>query len=204
MALETSETENLIKETAKRVFFQLGHVNASTKEIAKEAGVNRALIHYYFRSRDFLFNLVLEEAMRGMTSRIGEILGSDRDLRSKIREFLDSFMEHLIRYPYLETFVVTEMAKNPEKMQELHPKNAEHIKSLLDTQLKSEIAAGTMRDITVNHFLANIMSMCNYPLIGKPVLQTIFGYDEGQYTEFLRERKKAVYTTLFNEEYPDL
>lgn len=202
MVVGHTETEILIKETAKMIFFTKGHINASTKEIAKEAGVNRALIHYYFRSRDFLFNMVLEEAMRGLTGKIADILGSELELRTKIKAFLDAFVDHTLQYPYLETFLVTEMAKNPEKMKELHPSNAEKIKELIGKQLELEIAQGKLLPITVNHFMANLMSMCNYPLIGKPILQTIFGFDDTQYKAFLVERKKVVYQAIFNEEYP--
>lgn len=204
MVQEATETENLIKETAKRVFFSKGHINASTKEIAKEAGVNRALIHYYFRSRDFLFNMVLEEAMRNVTGKMTAILGSDLDLRSKVKGFIDIFIQEMAEFPYLETFMVTEIAKNPEKMSELHPKNADQVRALLDQQIEGEIAAGRLSAITTDHFIVNLMSLCNYPLIAKPVIQTIFGYDENAYKKFLVDRRKVVYKAIFNEEYPEI
>jgi TetR/AcrR family transcriptional regulator len=203
MVLEATETEKLIKEAAKKVFFKKGHISASTKEIAEEAGVNRALIHYYFRSRDLLFNLVLEEAMRGFTSRISEIVSSDLDLRKKIKAFLDAFIQKAGELPYLETFLVTEMAKNPEKMKEFQRTNAEQTRLILKAQIQKEISAGTLRDITVEHFMVNLMSLCNYPLIAKPIIQTIFGFDEKGYLEFLEERRKVVYRIIFNEEYPE-
>lgn len=203
MVKEGVETEILIKEAAKRVFFSMGHINASTKEIAKEAGVNRALIHYYFRSRDFLFNMVLEEAVKGMASKIGAIFGSDMELRPKIKAFLDVFIQVSGDFPYLETFMITEMMKNPKKIQELHPKNAGFVKDLMTKQVESEVAAGTMDPIEIDHFIVNLMSMCNYPLIAKPVLQTLLGYDEAAYRLFLSERKKIVYRNIFNEEYPE-
>lgn len=201
MIKELTETEILIKETAKKVFFSKGHINASAKEIAEEAGVNRALVHYYFRSIDSLFNLVLEETMRGITSKIGSIFGSDHDLRTKIIAFLDAFIDEASEYPYLETFLVTEMAKNPEKVVELHPKNADELKEIINKQLQKEIEAGTMPAIKIDHFMVNLLSMCNYPLIAKPVIQTLFGYDENGYKSFLKERKKVVYKAIFNEEY---
>jgi AcrR family transcriptional regulator len=203
MNREATETESLIKETAKRIFFAKGHINASTKEIAKEAGVNRALIHYYFRSRDLLFDMVFEEAMRGMTSKIATALGSDLDLRAKIRSFLDTFVNESAEFPYLETFMVTEMAKNPEKVKQFHPKDSEAIKAIIEKQLQDEIKAGTMHAIKIDHFMVNLLSMCNYPLIAKPVIQTIFGYDEKAYMQFLKERKKVIYKSIFNEEYPE-
>lgn len=202
MAHEASETEILIKDTAKKVFFAKGLINASTKEIAAEAGVNRALIHYYFRSRDFLFNMVLEEAMRALTGKMSLILGSELDFRAKIKAFLDAFIEEKVEYPYLETFIVTELARNPEKIRELHPKN-EALRALMAAQIKVEIESGRLQPIEPEHFVVNLMSMCNYPLIAKPILQSVFGYDEQQYRTFLLDRKRVVYRAIFNEPYPE-
>lgn len=202
MVKEATETENLIKETAKKVFFAKGHINASTKEIAAEAGVNRALIHYYFRSRDFLFNMVLEDALRGFTGKMSTILGSELDFRAKIKDFLDAFIEEKVEYPYLETFIVTELAKHPDKIRDLHPRN-EALRTLLNVQIQAEIEAGRIQPIEPEHFIVNLISMCNYPLIAKPILQSVFGYDERQYRVFLLDRKRVVYRAIFNEAYPE-
>ena len=199
MIHEATETEVLIKETAKKIFFTKGHINASTKEIALEAGVNRALIHYYFRSRDLLFNTVLVEAMQGFMGRISSILGSEMSLREKISTFLDAFIEEKIDYPYIETFLISEMMKDPGKVLKHHPNNGTGIRTLLESQIQEEIAAGRVQPMSTEHFIVNLMSLCNYPLIAKPMLQTVFGYDEATYRNFLLDRKEIVYRLIFNE-----
>src|SRR5690606_4305974 len=115
------------------------------------------------------------EAMRALTGKMSLILGSELDFRAKIKAFLDAFIEEKVEYPYLETFIVTELARNPEKIRELHPKN-EALRALMAAQIKVEIESGRLQPIEPEHFVVNLMSMCNYPLIAKPILQSVFGY----------------------------
>lgn len=199
MAEKTQQTEDLIKETAMRLFFQKGHIHATTQEIADEAGVNRALIHYYFRSRDLLFEKVLHETLGAMREKIDTIFSSQESLYNKISRFVEIFIDQNIDYPYLENFLVTEMVKNPAKVKELHPieEKRERLRKILEEQIKEEIAAGCIDPISIEHFMVNLMSLCNYPLIAKPMVQNFFGFDEAAYKKFLLERRNVVLQTLF-------
>lgn len=201
MATKTQQTEDLIKETAIRLFFQKGHINATTQEIADEAGVNRALIHYYFRSRDLLFEKVLHETLGATREKINAIFSSNDTLYNKISRFIGIFIEQNIDYPYLENFLVTEMVKNPAKVKELHPveEKRERLRKILEEQIKEEIAAGNIDPISIEHFMVNLMSLCNYPLIAKPMVQNFFGYDEAAYKKFLLERRNIVLQTMFKQ-----
>jgi TetR/AcrR family transcriptional regulator len=204
MTTENIQTEELIKETAKRLFFQKGHIHATTQEIANEAGVNRALIHYYFRSRDLLFEKVLDETIGAMHKKMDSIFLTKDSLRVKINRFIDAFIDQNIDYPYLENFLITEMAKSPEKIKQLpNQEKKEEFKKLIEKQLSDEIAAGTMAPIKLEHFIVNLMTMCNYPLVAKPLIQNAFGFDEPTYKNFLLERKRVVYRTIFNEDLPE-
>lgn len=204
MTTENIQTEELIKETAKRLFFQKGHIHATTQEIANEAGVNRALIHYYFRSRDLLFEKVLDETIGAMHKKMDSIFLTNDSLRVKISRFIDAFIDQNIDYPYLENFLITEMAKSPEKIKQLpNQEKKEEFKKFIEKQLSDEIAVGTMAPIKLEHFIVNLMSMCNYPLLAKPLIQNAFGFDEPSYKNFLLERKRVVYRTIFNEDLPD-
>lgn len=197
--LET-QTEDLIKEAAKKLFFFKGRVNATTQEIADEACVNRALIHYYFRSRDLLFEQVLQEECARRNSALMEIFLSKTSLRSKISRFLNVFIEHLVDYPYIESFIITEINSCPSKLARFLTAEKSKVVSIIEKQLKEEIKSGTLAPIKIEHFMANMMSMCNYPLIAKPIFQGIFGFDEKAYRKFLLERRVVVYRAIFNED----
>src|SRR5271170_639213 len=109
MVGELHQTELLIKETAKRVFFQKGLLNATTQQIADEAGVNRALINYYFRSRNQLFKVVLEDAINETRDKIDLIFNSEESFKSKISKYLDVFIDRNAEFPYIQNFIITEI-----------------------------------------------------------------------------------------------
>ena len=97
-------------------------------------------------------------------------------------------------------FIISEINQDPTKEDEyLSNKRTSLIKTIFP-QLKEEIKNGNVAPIKPEHFLANLMSMCSYPLVAKPILQRMFGLDDDGYKTFLRERKKIIYKTLFNEE----
>src|SRR6187200_2861956 len=108
MATEDVQTEELIKNKAKTLFFQKGLLNATTQEIADEAGINRALIHYYFRSRDQMLDMLLDETIREKKQRMLIILSSNLPFREKIALYIDVVVDYSLTYPYLENFIISE------------------------------------------------------------------------------------------------
>jgi AcrR family transcriptional regulator len=200
---EQAQTEEHIKETAKKVFFQKGLVNATTQQIADEAGVNRALIHYYFRSRDQLFKLVLDEAINETRQKVDSIFESDEAFKVKISKYLDVFIDRNAKYPYIQNFIITEIMQDPEKMKEHFSRKRIHLSKHIAGPLKNEIESGGMQPVDPEHFIVNMMSMCSYPLIAKPFIQNMFSYDDKAYRKFLKERKQVIYKVLFNEALPE-
>lgn len=200
---ETPHTEILIKETAKRVFFQKGLLNATTQQIADEAGVNRALINYYFRSRDQLFKAVLEEAVNETRNKVDSIFNSDEPFKVKISKYLDVFIDRNAEFPYIQNFIITEIMSDPEKMKEHFSRKRNHMLKHIVPPLKKEIENGNMKPIDPEHFIVNMMSMCSYPLVAKPFIQNMFSYDDKMYKKFLKERKQVIYKVLFDEDLPD-
>lgn len=199
---EQVQTEEHIKQTAKKVFFQKGLLNATTQQIADEAGVNRALINYYFRSRDLLFKKVLEEAIEETRSKIDSIFESGEPFKTKISKYLDVFIDRNAEFPYIQNFIITEIMQDPEKMKEHFSKKRSHLLKHIVPPLKEEIEKGTMSQIEPEHFITNMMSMCSYPLVAKPVIQNMFSFDDKAYKKFLKERKQVIFKVLFNEDLP--
>ena len=99
MAADEVQTENLIKQKAKTLFFQKGFLDATTQEIADEAGVNRALIHYYFRSREQLLDLLLHETLKEKKEKIRKVLSSEVPFREKIANYIDTIVDYGLTYP---------------------------------------------------------------------------------------------------------
>lgn len=187
-------TEELIKSTAKRVFFGEGKFNATTQEIADAAGVNRTLINYYFRSRNNLFEQVFEEAQIEETKKSESILFSDKPFKDKIAEFIDYSMEVALEYPYLEIYLVTQINQGcafnkQDQVQKVLP---EFFK-----QIQTEIKKGTIRKMEPIQFVMNVISLISFPLCMRPLIQESMQIDDKNYNKLLKDRKKIILDTLF-------
>jgi AcrR family transcriptional regulator len=202
MGAEGAQTERLIKEKAKMLFFKKGLLDATTQEIADQAGVNRALIHYYFRSREQLLKTLLDETLLEKRDTIRAILTSGLPFRDKIAIYITAIVDYGLMYPYLDNFIISETARSPEKVKLFCSRDRIKSSELIRDQLAVEIAAGRMHPISPEHFMINLSSLCNYPLLAKSVLRTIHGMSEAAYNKFLVERKRIIYKTIFNEEMP--
>jgi AcrR family transcriptional regulator len=204
MSQEEAHTQDRIKEKARSLFFQKGLLNATTQEIADEAGVNRALIHYYFRSREQMLELILDETLLQKKTRVQTILSSDRPFRERIASYIDAVVDLGLTYPYLENFIISETAKNPDKIRDFCAKEPVKSSDLIRKDLATEIKKGKIAPISAEHFMVNLSALCNYPLLAKPVLKAIHGMTETSYRKFLQERKSIIYMTIFNEEMPEI
>ncbi|HEY8934028.1 MAG TPA: helix-turn-helix domain-containing protein [Cyclobacteriaceae bacterium] len=204
MGAEELQTEKLIKEKAKILFFQKGFLNATTQEIADEAGVNRALIHYYFRSREQMLDLLLDETLEEKKVRVRTILSSELPFREKIARYIDTVVDYGLKYPYLENFIISETARHPDKIREFCSRDRIKSSDLIEEDLAKEIKKKKIAPISATHFMVNLSALCNYPLLAKSVLQTIHGMTDAAYRKFLIERKRIIFMTIFNEEMPEL
>jgi AcrR family transcriptional regulator len=201
MPVVDSQAEQQIKETAMRIFFVEGRVHATTEVIAKEAGVNRGLIYYYFRSRDQLFEVVFKEAVLVVRNRMQELFMSSRmSFRKKMSEFIEVTIDQSLKYPYLDMFLITEMNKDSSDL--LVPLRDELRKELLrmiEQDLKQEIAGGSIPRMSAEQFLINVLSLCIYPILYKPMLLHMINISEAGYAKMIQEQKSLIMKVLFRD-----
>ncbi|HMO41575.1 MAG TPA: TetR/AcrR family transcriptional regulator [Saprospiraceae bacterium] len=193
-------TEEKILAAAKQVFLRDGYHGARMETIAKEADVNKALLHYYFRSKDKLFEQIFQQLKGGLLPRVSEIFKSDIPLFDKIRLFVSDYIDLLLENPYVPLFLVNEINKNPEKFMQ-SAGIFEKVQSFMPyfiVQLQDEIEKGNIRPIHPMHLLMNTMSMCAFPFLGKPMLQRVVGMSDAQYMSMMQERKQIVADFIIN------
>ncbi len=199
MPVVDAQTEELIKETAMRIFFVEGRLHATTQVIAKEAGVNRGLIYYYFKSRDHLFELVFNEAIMVVRNRLRELfLLKSISFRKKIGEFVALSIEQSLKYPYLDMFLITEINRDDAPV--LQPMGEELRREMLASVgegLKEEIKNGSVPGMSAEQFLLNIISLCAYPVLYKPLLRQMINIDEAGYFKMMQERKEIIMKVIF-------
>jgi len=201
MPVIDSHAEELIKETAMRIFFVEGRLHATTQVIAKEAGVNRGLIYYYFQGRDQLFDVVFKEALLVTRKRFGELfLSKNLSFRKKIAEFVELTIEQNLKYPYLEMFLITEVNRNNATM--LAPLDDGLRKEMLANLgegLREEIKNGAVPEMSAEQFIFNVISLCAYPALYKPMLQQMINVDDAGYQKIMQERKSLIMKVLFKD-----
>jgi TetR/AcrR family transcriptional regulator len=199
MPVKDCKTEQLIKDTAKRIFLTEGKMSATTQDIADAAGVNRTLLHYYFRSRDVLFDLVFKEALTKLRERLHEVLGSGLPFKMKVENIVNVFYEELIKSPYLETFVALRLNQHPDKYEELFtglPGGKERLKSFLK-EIQSEMEKGTIAEMRPLNFFINLFALMAYPFVARPIYLKMFDLTDQAYSKLLTERKKNIIKMLF-------
>ncbi|MCB9284456.1 MAG: TetR/AcrR family transcriptional regulator [Lewinellaceae bacterium] len=187
------DTESRILEAAKRVFIRKGYAGARMQEIADEAGINKGLLHYYFRNKDNLFGAIFEEAFRELAPRTVEIFESDEPLFTKLEQFIDRYLDFLAERPYLPAFVIQEINNNPEGLlKKLAESGFQPNPMKLFIQIQMEIQKGNIRPVNPIHLVVNLISMCVFPFVGRPMLQQILQVGDAEYLEFMKMRKEVI------------
>lgn len=190
------DTEQLIKDTARHIFFGEGRFNATTQEIADAAGVNRTLINYYFRSRDNLFQTVFDDAHKKEHDRTEMIVFSSLPFKEKIKEYLDFFFEQSKLYPYLDIYMVTQMNqgcvyKDPEVMNRMLDK--------FYLEIAIEMDRGHIEKMRPEQFVLNFISLASFPVSMRPLLQETMGFSNQSYDRLMEERKDIIMNMLFKD-----
>ncbi|PHN00735.1 TetR/AcrR family transcriptional regulator [Flavilitoribacter nigricans] len=202
MTKKDTETEEVIKQAAKHLFFVEGRFNATTQEIADAAGVNRTLLNYYFRSRNKLFELVLKDARFHFKKRMRFVFSLDLDFRSKMEQFIDVYLNEAITYPYLETYMVAQLNQQLIK-HEIPLEHEVEVREDMDKFFKvieSEMEKGTIEKMAPIQFVWNLLSLLSFPIVMKPIYKRVMDLDDKAYFQLLEERKKIIMSMIFKKQ----
>ncbi|WP_126246087.1 TetR/AcrR family transcriptional regulator [Chitinophaga rhizosphaerae] len=189
----TNTTEQQIIEAARKIFMHRGLTGARMQDIADEAGINKAMLHYYYRSKDKLFDIVLTEAVDQMLSRLNAVFSGDLGLEDKIRSAVDNYISGISENPYLPLFVLNEINQNPGRIATrfLSAPNFPNILGFAQ-QLMAGMEKGTLRRVDPVQLMISIISMCIFPFVARPLLQAVFTVDDPGFLKFMEDRKAFV------------
>jgi AcrR family transcriptional regulator len=191
-------TEEAILGAARKVFLQKGMEGARMQEIADEAGINKALLHYYYRNKEKLFEAIFREAYFEMMNSVLGTMNEDRPLFEKIEFFIRNVIDFMIRNPYIPGFIIHEINRDPGKIVSIFMQSGMK-PPLLIRQINEEIKQGRIRRIEPRQLIVNILAMCIFPVIARPILTSVlFEGDAEAYTRFLERRKKEVAGFIIN------
>ncbi|HWB90432.1 MAG TPA: TetR family transcriptional regulator [Puia sp.] len=188
----TESTEERIKEAARKLFTQKGFAATRTRDIANEAGINLALLNYYFRSKQKLFDLVMMENFRkflhGMTINFQD---KSLTMENRLEKIVTAYIDFLTEFPDLPLFILNEIRGNPSRIadkvkKEIGPARSQFFKELKQSKKEGKIALDPF------HFVANLVGLTVFPFVARPLLQRVTEVGDEQFNELMQERKKLV------------
>jgi TetR/AcrR family transcriptional regulator len=185
--------EDRILAAARKVFTSKGMAGARMQDIANEAGINKALLHYYFKDKNKLFETIFLNEAHRFFPKINMIFSSDAPLFDKIENFVNEYIDEMLVNPYLPWFVINEMHRDPEQFlykiwgEENLPKPGKFLE-----QIEKEVRKGEIKKISPVHLLINVLSMTIFPFVARPMITRRLHLSDLQFRKIMEERKREI------------
>ena len=186
-------TEEAILAAARKVFTAKGMAGARMQDIADGAGINKSLLHYYFKNKEKLFEVIFLQEAEKFFPKINLIFQSDAPLFEKLEHFVNEYIDEMIENPYLPWFILNELNRDADQFLKkvwglsARPKPAKFLE-----QMEKEIKKGTIKRINPVHLLMNLLSMTIFPFVAKPMLSRTLQINEVQFRQLMEQRRKEI------------
>lgn len=196
--IKKDNTEQKILDAAHTVFIRKGMDGSRMQEIANEAGINKALLHYYFRTKEKLFAAIFRQVFKQVFPGIKELLYADVAIEIKIGAFVEKYMELLLKNPYIPMFILKEINRDPESLATVIKSQGTHPEEVFAV-FEKEMEKGTIRRMNPKDLLVNMLALSIFPIAGRPLMtEMFFDGDAEAYKIFLAERKNTVKEFILN------
>lgn len=193
-----SNTETEILNAAIRIFQQKGMDGTRMQKIADEAGINKALLHYYFRSKQLLFEAVFKNAFLLLAPQLNKVMNDDTSLFDKIKNFTNSYISFVIKHPYLPNFIIQELNRNPNFVTKLVSEDHFPTISAFKKQVMEGVESGLIKPIKPEQLFINIMALNILPFIAAPLLKGFLKISNEEYQQIMEARKTEVADFIIN------
>jgi len=191
-------TEDKILVAAQKVFIEKGMDGARMQEIANEAGINKALLHYYFRSKQKLFEAIFKMVFSQIFPNLMELANADSPIDKRIATFIDKYISLLQKHAFLPTFILKEMNRDPKFLATIIKSSGINPPEIF-AMLEREMNQGTIRRMDPRDLLINILSLSIFPFAAQPLFNIVlFNDDKAAYTQFLEARKNSIKEFVLN------
>jgi AcrR family transcriptional regulator len=186
------DVESKILDAATTVFIQKGLAGASMQDIADEARLSRTSLHYYYRNKDKLFDIVFEQVVNAFATQLGDIMNADLPLEEKLKKFVAGYMDFMLENPGFVSFMIHDMNANPERLVKLILSRGFDLENLRK-QIIAEMKNDHHNEFDIAQFWASMIGMCILPFVFKPMV-TKFFLDESEehFRLFINDRKQHI------------
>lgn len=186
-------TEEKIKAAARAVFHTKGYAATKTRDIAKEAGINLALLNYYFRSKEKLFQIIMLDSIHSLFQSILPIFFEEETtLFEKIEKFVSLYIEKLKMDAEIPLFILSELQRNPLVIMDQMPIKEIFENSVFHKQYISAIEKKEIIAISYYHLIMNLAGLTVFPFIVKPIFFQMGNLTNENYLHLMEERKKFI------------
>ncbi|WP_348798553.1 TetR/AcrR family transcriptional regulator [Flavobacterium adhaerens] len=192
-ALDKKSTEEKIKEAARIVFYKKGFAATRTRDIAEQADINLALLNYYFRSKQKLFEVIMLEVLTGFIKNLVIALNNDQTtFEDKIQDIAIRYIDLISKEPEIPTFIITEIRNNPQLLLKHLPIKEIMSNSVFFKQHKELVTQKRISEPNPLHFLMNMMGLIVFPFIIKPLLIGSQNIQLEEFDRLMQDRKKLI------------
>ncbi len=188
------DTENTILDVARQEFVQNGFAATRMQEIADKAGINKAMLHYYFRSKEKLYQEIISQTLNRVIPIFAQSLDQDGDFWTKLERVVGTYVKLLIKEPDLPFFIMSELSQKRESFIIELKKRAQYFPAMRKfiMQIMEEQSTGKLREVPPVHIVLNIMGLCVFPFIAKPIFCTIMDIPEEDFKELMQDRVNVI------------
>lgn len=184
------QTEDRIFESATEVFIEKGMDGARMQDIANHAGINKALLHYYYRSKEHLFEAVFEKIANVMFSRFAPVFDEKTSVEEKIRFFFREHISFLQANPRLPAFILNEVNRNPARIRKLLKRfNVNEFWNTLERQHHDELIRYNITRETIPQLMTSIVAISIFPFAARGILEVLFEKSGQNFNDYLENRK---------------
>lgn len=195
---KSQDTEGQILVAAKKIFQKKGMDGARMQEIADEAGINKAMLHYYYRSKQLLFEAVFSNAFALLAPQLNKILNDDSTIEEKVKNFTHNYISFIAKHPYLPNFIIQEMNRNHKFFDKIQQNTAFPTLDKFNSQVALEVEQGILKPIDGKQLFINIISLNIFPFVASPLIKGFLRIDDKGFKELVEKRKKAVSDFIIN------
>ncbi len=195
---KNQDTEGQILKAAENVFQKKGMDGARMQEIADEAGINKAMLHYYYRSKQLLFEAVFTKAFSLLAPQLNKILNDDSSIEEKVKNFTHNYITFIAKHPYLPNFIIQELNRNPNFFEKIQQNTAFPTLGKFKNQVTAEVEQGILKPIDGEQLFINIISLNIFPFVATPLIKGLLKINDKAFKKMMQERKVSVSEFIIN------
>lgn len=198
MSSKDRNTEESILNAAVEIFQSKGFAGSRMQEIADNAGINKALLHYYFRNKQMLFEAVFKSAFGQLVPEVSKILNADSSISEKITQFVAHYIPFVSKNRFLPVFIIQELNNNPEFANNFFSSSSLPQTEKFRNQLLDASEQGEIRKLDPEQFILDLFSVVVFPFVGRPLMKKLLQKDDQGFDDLIQDRIEHATAMLLN------